>query len=127
VLIVLVCFFLPWVQVSCGGAHDALTGMNLARQDNSLLWLIPLLSCGVLVFMVLRRRAVNPQMLGMLSTFVGVIVLLLMNRQRNRALSDLGVIAVQLTGWFWLSFFAAVVIVVSGIAIILRRERVPVT
>jgi hypothetical protein len=28
---VLICFFLPWVQVSCLGAKDSASGFNLAR------------------------------------------------------------------------------------------------
>src|SRR3989441_13224156 len=40
-IIVLVCFFLPWEQVSCGGARDTLTGMDLTR-DHPALWLVPL-------------------------------------------------------------------------------------
>ena len=46
-VIVLVCFFLPWVQVSCAGARDTLTGLDLARNDHVLLWLIPLLMLAV--------------------------------------------------------------------------------
>src|SRR2546428_12070404 len=44
-IIVLVCFFLPWEQVSCGGARDTLTGMDLTR-DHPALWLVPLAMAG---------------------------------------------------------------------------------
>src|SRR5205807_10369988 len=60
-IIVLVCFFLPWVQVSCAGAKDSLSGLDLARQDDALLWLIPLVICGVLVFILMRMRAARSQ------------------------------------------------------------------
>src|ERR1043165_3812395 len=40
-LIVLICFFLPWEQVSCGGAKDTLSGFDLARHDQFTLWLLP--------------------------------------------------------------------------------------
>ena len=40
-IIVLVCFFLPWVQMSCAGAKATSSGLNLARHDDALLWLIP--------------------------------------------------------------------------------------
>ena len=124
-IIVLVCFFLPWVQVSCAGAKDTLSGLSLARQDDALLWLIPLAMCAVLVFVLLRVRAARPQLLGLLSTFAGVIVVFLMNRERTRAHNESGLIAAQLTGWFWLGLFAAVAVVVTGIAILLRRQRAP--
>jgi len=124
-IIVLVCFFLPWVQVSCAGAKDTLSGLDLARQENALLWLVPLLLCAVLVFVLLRMRAARPQLLGVLSTACGLIIVVLMNRERMRAHDESGLIAAQLTGWFWLGFIAAVAVVVTGIAILLRRERAP--
>ena len=124
-VIVLVCFFLPWVQVSCAGAKDTLSGLNLARQDDALLWLVPLAMCAVLVFVLLRVRPARPQLLGALSTVSGAIVILLMNRERTRAHNEPGLIAAQLTGWFWLGFIAAFVIVLTGIAILLRKPRAP--
>ncbi|HMG75337.1 MAG TPA: hypothetical protein VK582_17705 [Pyrinomonadaceae bacterium] len=124
-IIVLVCFFLPWVQVSCAGAKDSLSGLDLARQDDALLWLIPLVICGVLVFILVRMRASSSQLLGLLSTFAGAIVVFLMNRERTRAHNSSGLIATQLTGWFWLGFFAAMAVAVTGIAILLRRQRAP--
>ena len=124
-IIVMVCFFLPWVQVSCAGAKDSLSGLDLARQDDALLWLIPLVICGVLVFILVRMRAASSQLLGLLSTFAGAIVVFLMNRERTRAHNSSGLIAAQLTGWFWLGFFAAMVVAITGIAILLRRQRAP--
>jgi predicted Co/Zn/Cd cation transporter (cation efflux family) len=124
-IIVLVCFFLPWVQVSCAGAKDTLSGLGLARQDDVLLWLIPLVMTALLVFVLLRVRPARPQLLGLLSTFGGVIVLVLMNRERMRAHNESGLIAAQLTGWFWLGLIAAAVVVVSGIAILLRKTPAP--
>jgi hypothetical protein len=124
-IIVLVCFFLPWIQVSCGGAQDSLSGFNLARQEEPLLWLIPLSMCAVLVFVLIRRRAADSKVLGLLSTFAGLIIVFLMNRERTRAHNGFGLIAVQLTGWFWLGLFAAGAIVITGIAILLRRQKVP--
>jgi hypothetical protein len=124
-IIVLVCFFLPWVHVSCAGAKDTLSGMDLARQDDALLWLVPLLVCAVLVFVLLRMRAARPQLLGVLSTGCGLVVAFLMNRERTRAHSQSGLVAAELTGWFWLGFIAALTVVVTGIAILLRRQRAP--
>jgi hypothetical protein len=124
-IIVLVCFFLPWVQVSCAGAKDTLSGWSLARQDDALLWLVPLSMCAVLVFVLLRVRAARPQLLGLLSTFAGLIAAVMMNRERTRAHGESGLIAAQLTGWFWLGFIAAGVVILTGIAILLRKVRAP--
>ncbi len=124
-IIVLVCFFLPWVQVSCAGAKDTLSGLDLARQDDLLLWLIPLLMCALIVLVLLRVRPARPQLLGLLSTFAGVVVIVAMNRERTRAHDESGLIAAQLTGWFWLGFIAAGVIAITGIAILLRRPPEP--
>jgi hypothetical protein len=124
-IIVLVCFFLPWVQVSCAGAKDTLSGLNLARQDDALLWLVPLAMCAVLIFILLRVRPARPQLLGALSTVSGAIVIFLMNRERTRAHNESGLIAAQLTGWFWLGFIAAFVIAVTGVAILLRKPTAP--
>src|SRR5258706_5463828 len=48
-LIVLICFFLPWVQVSCGSSSSRLTGVDLARDSHHSLWLIPLLMLVILL------------------------------------------------------------------------------
>ena len=124
-IIVLVCFFLPWVQVSCAGAKDTLSGLNLARQDDALLWMVPLLMVAVVIFVLLRMRAARPQLLGILSTVCGLIVGFLMNRERMRAHDTSALIAAQLTGWFWLGFIAAVTFVITGIGILLRKESPP--
>jgi hypothetical protein len=124
-IIVLVCFFLPWVQVSCAGAEATSSGLNLARHDDALLWLIPLSMCGVLVFGLLRFRRASPQLLGLLSAVCGVIVAILMNRERSRVQLDSGLLAVQLTGWFWLAFIASITIVITAVGLILRKRRVP--
>ena len=123
--IVLVCFFLPWVQVSCAGAKDTLSGLDLARQDDALFWLVPLLMCALLVFVLLRMRAARPQLLGLMSTGCGLIVAFLMNRERMRTHNESGLIAAQLTGWFWLGLIAAVTVAVTGIAMLVRRQRAP--
>ena len=49
-LIVVLCFFLPWIQVSCGGAKDTLNGVDLARDGHGLLWLIPALMIAAAIF-----------------------------------------------------------------------------
>ncbi len=124
-IIVLVCFFLPWVQVSCAGAQATSSGLNLARHDDALLWLVPLLMSAVLVLGFLHARRESSRVYALTSAICGVVVVLLMNRQRSHAQDQTGLIAAQLTGWFWLAFIAAIAIVVTGLALLLKRQRAP--
>lgn len=123
-IIVLVCFFLPWVKVSCAGASDNLSGLDLARQDSPLLWLVPLLVGAVLVFGLLRIRRASPQIIGVLGSVCGVVITLLLNRERGRAHAS-GLIAPQLTGWFWLAFISAIVMVITAVGLVLRGRKAP--
>ena len=121
--IVLICFFLPWVQMSCGGARDSLTGFDLARQDSTLLWLIPLLTAAVLVLGLLRRAGEKQQPFALLSAIIGGITLFLMNNQRGKFNDALAVIPAQLTGWFWLGLISAGAMVVTGIGVLFRKRK----
>ena len=119
---VLVCFFLPWVQVSCGGAHDTLNGLDLARHEDALLWFVPILMLVVLIVGLVRRSSESRPAAAIASAICGAISAVAMNRERMRVNDDTGLIAAQLTGWFWLSLIAALVITASGIALFLRRR-----
>ena len=124
-LIVLVCFFLPWVQVSCAGARDTLTGLDLARNNHTLLWLIPLLMLSVIILGLLRTRRESPQGFAILSAISGGVTVYLMNRERMRVQDESNLISAQLTGWFWLGFLAALVIVITAVVLFLQRQRAP--
>jgi threonine/homoserine efflux transporter RhtA len=124
-IIVLVCFFLPWVQVSCGGASATSSGLNLALHDDALLWLVPLSMGAVLVLGLLHARRESLKVYSIVSAISGVVVVLLMNRQRSHAQDQAGLITAQLTGWFWLAFIAAIAIVVTALALLVRRQPAP--
>jgi len=124
-LIVLVCFFLPWVQVSCPGAMDTLAGLDLARNDHALLWLIPLLMLAVIGLGLLRTQREKPKGFAIVSVLSGAVTVYLMNRERQRIHDESNLISAQLTGWFWLGFIAAVLIVITAAAILLQRQRAP--
>ena len=121
--IVLICFFLPWVQLSCGGARDALSGFDLARQDSTLLWLIPLLTAAVLVLGLLRRAGEKQQPFAIISAITGGITLFLMNNQRAKFSDAAAMFPAQLTGWFWLGFISAGAMIVTGIGVLFRRHK----
>ncbi len=120
-MIVIICFFLPWEQVSCGGASDTLSGLDLARHDHSLLWLVPLSMLAVFVIGILRRRNEKPLLFSMVSLIASLVSMFLMNDERQRVQAASGVISARLTGWFWLSFFSSLAVLITGIARILAR------
>jgi len=124
-IIVLICFFLPWEQISCGGAKDSVSGLDLARHEHVLLWLIPLLMLAVLVFGLLRRHSANRQAFSIISAVCGGVAAYLMNDERMRVNDEAGVISVQLTGWFWLGFISSLSMIITAIGILVRRQRAP--
>src|SRR2546430_13373380 len=102
--IVVVCFFLPWEQVSCGGAKDTLNGLDLARHDHPLLWLVPLLMLAVLVVGLVRSRDESKRLFSIVSIISSGVAAYLMNHERLRVHNESGIISSQLTGWFWFAF-----------------------
>jgi hypothetical protein len=122
-LIVVVCFFLPWEQVSCGGARDTLSGLDLARHDETLLYLIPLLMLAVVIAGALRRRSEKQSPLAILGIVAASVSGYLMNRQRVRVHDEGGLISAQLTGWFWLSFLSTLAVAVTAVGMLISRRR----
>lgn len=122
-VIVLICFFLPWAQVSCGGAKDTLSGLDLARHDHATLWVVPLLMLAVLVFGLVRRQKAKRVELGIVSLISGAGSAYLINDQRTRVDDAAGFISAQLTGWFWLGFISSLALIVAGIALLLKRQE----
>ena len=91
-IIVLFCFFLPWEQVSCGGARDSLSGLDLARNSETLLFLVPLGMLAVIVAGALRRRREGTPDVAIISIVAGCVSGYLMNRQRVRVMDEAGLI-----------------------------------
>lgn len=122
-LIVLVCFFLPWVQVSCGSSRDTLSGIDLARDGHGSLWFIPLLMIVIILFNIARALKAQHQVSALITLIAGLVSTYLMNRERVRAEDSAGLIAVGLTGWFWLAFGSALGLVILALIQILRLPR----
>jgi dolichol kinase len=124
-LIILICFFLPWVQLSCGTSENRLSGVDLARDGDSALYLIPFLMLSVLFFGIVRawkdKRAVS----AIVTLVAGLISAYLMNRERMRAEDTSGLIAVGLTAWFWLGFGSTIGLVIVSVLRFLKRPREP--
>jgi predicted Co/Zn/Cd cation transporter (cation efflux family) len=121
-VIVLICFFLPWVQISCTGTGDAASGMNLAQDGQTLLWLVPLLMFAVITVGLLRAWKETPKVAAIVGVVSGAVTALLMNRERMRVANSSNLIAPHLTGWFWLALISSIVIVISAIALLFRRS-----
>ena len=118
--IALVCFFLPWEQVSCGGARDTLSGLDLARHDQTLLFIFPLLMLAVIVAGAYRRRGETRPVTAIVSIVAGSIGGYLLNRQRLRVQDEAGLISAQLTGWFWLVFLSTLTVLITGIGLLVN-------
>ena len=122
-IIVLVCFFLPWVQVSCAGSKDTMSGLDLARDGNGLLWFVPVLMGALILSAIVRIRREQNKVFALASTLCGFLTAYLMNRERLRVHDESGLISAQLTGWFWLGFLSTFTVAISGIAMLVRRQR----
>jgi hypothetical protein len=122
-MIVVVCFFLPWEQVSCGGAHDTLSGLDLARHDQTLLFLIPLLMLAVVIAGAWLRRSEKRSPLAILALVAAGVSSLLMNQQRARVHDEGAWLSAQLTGWFWLGFLATLAVAITAVGMLINRRR----
>jgi len=122
-LIVLVCFFLPWIQVSCGGTKDTATGVDLARDSSHALWLIPLLMLLVLFLGVARVWKERTNLSALISLISGLITAYLMNRERLKFEDRSGLFQVGVTGWFWLGLGSSIAIAVLAAVQVLRARN----
>lgn len=119
-LIILICFFLPWIQLSCGSSEDRLSGVDLARDSHHALWLIPVLMVVVLILSVARNWREQREFSAITTLIAGLVSAYLMNRERARADNISGLIAVTLTGWFWLGFGSTITLVVVAVLRLLK-------
>jgi hypothetical protein len=120
--VVLICFFLPWIQVSCGGFTDSDSGFDLARGGDRSLWLVPLLMLAViwLGLLVWKKMAA---VFALVSVASGLISAYLMNRERLNAEQTSGLVGTRVTGWFWLGLFSSLVVVASAVVSYLKRSN----
>ena len=84
-LIVLICFFLPWVQLSCGTSENRLSGVDLARDGNSELWLIPLLMLALLFLGMARGWKERRELSALVVLVAGLVSAYLMNRETSHS------------------------------------------
>ena len=119
---VLICFFLPWVQVSCAGFKDSASGFDLARDEGEL-WLVPLLMLAAIVLGITRVWKKMPAALTLASLFAGALSAYLMNRERANAEQSLGLAGAHVTGWFWLGLVSSLAVAAGAIMSYLKRPN----
>ncbi len=122
-LIVVLCFFLPWIQVSCGGSENRLSGVDLARDVHTELWIIPLLMIAVLFVNAARAWREQRTVVAIVNLIGGAFSGYLMNRERSRADHPAALLQVSITGWFWLGFAATIALVILACAEFLRKRK----
>jgi len=121
-LIVLICFFLPWIQLSCGGTRETASGIDLARDGSHVLWLIPLLMLTIL-FLALKAWKERRELSALVNLVSGLVSAYLMNRERLKFEDDAGFIRVGVTGWFWLGLGSSIAIAVLAAVRVLRLRK----
>ena len=123
---VALCFFLPWVELSCLGLRDSVSGYDLARSGDKLLWLVPTLML-LIVILALSRPVWEkmPMVLGLAMTVGGGISAYLMYRERSSTNQAPRLVATQWTAFFWLGFLACLCVVAAGFVFYVKRSRSP--
>lgn len=123
---VVICFFLPWMQVSCLGRKDSMSGLDLAREGDHTLWLVPLSMLLILLlgsWRLIRDRI--PALFALISIVGGGLSAWLIYRTRLNTGNSSSLIATFWTVWFWLSFVGSLVAAAAAIMFYARRARAP--
>ena len=123
---VLICFFLPWVHLSCMGVKDSASGFDLARAGDTILWLIPgfmLVIMLVGVWRSLEKR--RPSLFALVSFVGGGISAYLMYHERSSTNQSRRWVFAQWTSLFSLGFVASLGIVAAALVYYARRSRSP--
>jgi hypothetical protein len=123
---VIICFFLPWVELSCMGLRDSVSGFDLARHDSPLLWLIPAFMLAVILLGLARffwERV--PVVFALAGTVGGGVSAYLIYRERLSSNESTGLLAAQMTVWFWLGLLASLGVAATAFVFYARRSRSP--
>src|SRR5262245_29213812 len=108
------------------GLRDSVSGYDLARSGDNLLWLVPIFMLVIITLAVLRNVRDNIPIIPALSMTVGGSVsAYLMYRERSSTNGSPKLIATQWTVFFWLGFLGCVCLVVVGVVFYTRRSRAP--
>jgi len=108
------------------GLRDSVSGYDLARSGDSLLWLLPFLMLVIISLGILRSvRDKMPIFLALSMTVGGSVSAYLMYRERSSTSGSPKLVATQWTVFFWLGFLACICLVAAGIVFYSKRSRAP--
>src|ERR1051325_366354 len=114
-LFVLICFFLPWVQLSCVGVRDSVSGLGLAREGDRFLWFIPFFMLLILTLGLIRTSWEKwPAAFSLASAVGGGFSSYLMYYERFTINDAPRLVATQWTVFFWLAILASLSIVAAA-------------
>jgi len=123
---VFICFFLPWVQLSCMGIKDSVSGADLARGGDRILWLLPVFMLVIILLGLWRSLEEKlPAVFALASTVGGSITAYLMYHERSSMNESPRLVTAQWTGLFWVGFVASLGIVAAALVFYARRTRSP--
>lgn len=123
---VLICFFLPWVQVGCLVAEDSVSGFELARETDHLLWFIPALMIVIILIGLAGTLSEKmPSIFALAGTVGGSISAYLMYYELSGLNDSPRLVAMRWTAFFWLGFIASLGIAVCAFVFYVRRSRSP--
>ena len=121
---ILLCFFLPWLQVSCAGIKDSASGLDLARETSASLWIIPLMMLAILGLGLSPSIWERLPALSSITSFVGGgLSAYLMYRERLRRGESSGLITAFWTVWFWLGSVASLLLSVVALSSYSNRNK----
>ena len=119
---ILLCFFLPWLQMSCAGIKDSASGLDLARETSPSLWIIPLMMLAILGIGLIPSIWERLPALSAVTSFVGGgLCAYLMFRERLRRGESSGLVTAFWTIWFWLGLVASLLL--SAVALTSYSNR----
>ncbi|HXM47228.1 MAG TPA: hypothetical protein VN956_05120 [Pyrinomonadaceae bacterium] len=102
-----------------------MSGLDLARDGQGMLWFVPVLMGALVLSAIIRINREEHRAFALASAMCGLLTAYLMNRERLRVHDEAGFINAQLTGWFWLGFIATFAVAISGILMLLTKQRAP--
>ena len=123
---VVLCFFLPWIELSCLGVRDSASGYDLARAGDDLLWVVPIVML-IVIFVGLSRSLWDklPMIPSLVMTVGGSISAYVMYREGSSRIDATALVATQWSLFFWLGLLGSLGVVALGFGFYVRRSRSP--